>query len=108
MPTIYDGQQKEYFTAPTTSNGIPKIGFGFRKKKGLFNNLYNGGAWREFGNNIVLGSAVKADNKKKEFTAQIKQQEAIDTIINKTSRSEHNAKATRTKQDITGNGFKMC
>ena len=110
MPTIYDGQQKEYFTIPTTSNGIPKFGFGFRKKKGLFNNLYNGGAWRDFGNNIVLGSAVKED-KKKEFTAQLKQQEAIDKIISKTSQNSHDTAkktVTRTKADITGNGFKMC
>lgn len=100
MPTIYDGQQKDYFTAPTTSTGVPKFGFGFRKKKGQFNNLYNGGAWRDFGNNIVLGSAVKSENRKKEFTAQVKQQEAIDKIISRTT--------PRTKSEITGNGFKMC
>ena len=100
MPTIYDGQQKEYFTIPTTSNGIPKFGFGLRKKKGLFNNLYNGQAFRDFGNNIVLGSAVKAEDKKKEFIAKVKEQEAIDKIISKT--------ASRSKADITGSWFKMC
>ena len=110
MPTIYDGQQKEYFTIPTTSYGIPKFGFGFRKKKGQFYNLYNGQAFRDFGNNIVLGSAIKED-KKKEFTAQLKQQEAIDKIISKTSQASHDTAkktVTRTKADITGNGFKMC
>jgi hypothetical protein len=96
MPTIYDGQLKDYFTVPTTSNGVPKFGFGFRKKKGPFNNLYNGGAWRDFGNNIVLGSG----NKKEEFTAQVKQQEKIDKIISKST--------PRTKAEITGSGFKMC
>ena len=112
MPTIYDGQQKEYFTIPTTSYGIPKFGFGFRKKKGLFYNLYNGQAFRDFGNNIVLGSAVKSEDKKKEFTAQLKQQEAIDKIISKTSQNSHDTTAKKTvnrsKADITGNGFKMC
>lgn len=101
MPIIYSGQVDSYYHPP-------KFGTGFSKKKTLaFNSLYSGGSWRDFGN--VIGSGSK-ENKKQEFIAQQKQQDALDKIIKNTATTGR--KASRTKEDIIGtmhgSGFKVC
>ena len=73
MTIIFDGQADRYYSPP-------KFGTGFRKKGLSYSSLYQGGAWRDFGSNVVIG------NGKPEFTAQkkeAKQQEALDKIISK-------------------------
>jgi hypothetical protein len=90
MPIIFDGQYERTYCPP-------KFGTGFQHRK---NGIYKGGAWRDFGNNVVIGSG-KPD--KANFIAQQKkeavQQGALDRII----------KNARTKEDIiSGGAFKVC
>lgn len=99
MTIIFNGQANSYYNPPVTTKGIPKFGGGFRKKKLAFSSIYQGGAWRDFGNNVVIGSGDAIETKKQEFKAREKQQEAMDKIIKNT---------TRTKEDIIGGAFKIC
>jgi hypothetical protein len=102
MPIIYDGMINNYYNPPKFGSGFNN--HGFRRKKLAFNSLYSGQAFRDFGNNVVLGDSIhmkpefKAEKKDK-AEKEVKQQEALDTIIKKTA---------RTKEDIIGSGFKMC
>jgi hypothetical protein len=90
------------------SNGIPKFGSGFRKKGSIYQTDYQGGAWRDFGNNVVIGNSIKKKIDKEEFITKVKQQQAaVDKIIASAN--------PRTKEDImqnksstSGKGFKLC
>ncbi len=78
MPIIYDGQDERFYSPR-------KLGTGFRKKGLTFNSLYQGGAWRDFGSNVVIGSGER----KPEFIAEkkikdAKQQEALEKIMRNT------------------------
>ena len=94
MPIIYDGQLNNYYATMNT-----------KKKKLAFYTIYTGGAWRDFGNNVILGNGIQlkpefqAKMKTEQKQKEIKEQETLDKIVKK----------TRTKEDIvSGGGFKIC
>lgn len=96
MPIIFSGQEDRYYNPPKFGYGF---GHGFTKKKASYNSFYNGGAWRDFGNNVVLGNKLKPEFIAEKKIKEALQQQAMDTIIKKTA---------RTKEDVIGNGFKFC
>ena len=65
MPVIYDDQYDRHYNPP-------KFGTGLRKKKTAFTTLYTGYAFRNFGNNVVIGSAIPRKQDKLEFLAEKK------------------------------------
>jgi len=107
MPFIFEGQASNYYNAPTMANGIPKFGSGFRKKGFIYQTDYQGGAWRDFGNNVVIGNSINKKFDKEKFITQVKQHAAVDKIIASAN--------PRTKEDImqnksstSGKEFKSC